>query len=312
MWYFQKNSMATQDRLEILSTNLLEQYRSQATELKAVAKSVRQEFGWHYLLDLIWIINQLDLDALETVMDAGAGLGVLQWFLASKGIKIISVDRIDRSDLALHFRARFKVSGMRPEDLSSDFRAITKAIQKPVPLKKKMRRLGRDLFSLFGRKVITSTSGMVIFYNQDLKMLVDIPDDSVDAIVSVSALEHNEPEDLGLVVRELMRVLKPGGKLVATMSTSGNEDKFHQPSLGWVYSETSLRKYFDLGEDILSNYDNYPALLEEIRNSSELRDTLAKFYYKSGGGGMPWGVWDPQYVPVGICKVKPLTNTAIV
>ncbi len=310
MWYFRKNSMTTQDRLEILSTSLLEQYLPLATELKAVAKSVRQEFGWHYLLDLIWIINQLDLNVLETVMDAGAGVGVLQWFLASKGIRVISVDRMDRSDLALHFRSRYSVTGLRPEDLSSVFWAIAQAIRKPVPLIQKAKRLGRDLFSLVNRKAISSTSGTVIFYNQDLKMLIDIPDESVDAIVAVSALEHNEPEDLGLVVAELLRVLKPGGKLVATMSTSGNEDKFHQPSLGWVYSETSLRKYFDLGEDTLSNYDDFPALLEEIRNSSELRDSLAKFYYKSGGRGMPWGVWDPQYVPVGVCKVKPLTNAA--
>jgi len=36
----------------------------------------------------------------------------------------------------------------------------------------------------------------------------------------------------------------------------------------------------------------------------ELRDHLAEFYFLSGDNGMPWGKWDPQYQPVGVCKVK--------
>jgi hypothetical protein len=35
-----------------------------------------------------------------------------------------------------------------------------------------------------------------------------------------------------------------------------------------------------------------------------LRDNLASFYGRSGENGMPWGVWDPRYQPVGVCKVK--------
>ena len=31
---------------------------------------------------------------------------------------------------------------------------------------------------------------------------------------------------------------------------------------------------------------------------------LAAFYARSGDNGMPWGKWDPQYQPVGVCKVK--------
>ena len=37
---------------------------------------------------------------------------------------------------------------------------------------------------------------------------------------------------------------------------------------------------------------------------AELRDNLASFYFRSGDNGMPWGKWDPQYQPVGVCKVK--------
>ncbi len=49
-------------------------------------------------------------------------------------------------------------------------------------------------------------------------------DNSIDAIVSISALEHNPPEELPAVVKELMRVLKPGSPLVATLTASADQD----------------------------------------------------------------------------------------
>ncbi len=53
-----------------------------------------------------------------------------------------------------------------------------------------------------------------------------------------------------------------------------------------------------------SNYDCYDELFEALRGCSELHDNLADSYFKSGNNGMPWGIWDPQYQPVGVCKVK--------
>ncbi len=44
--------------------------------------------------------------------------------------------------------------------------------------------------------------------------------------------------------------------------------------------------------------------LAEIRDCSDLYNNLAPAYFRSGNNGMPWGVWDPQYQPVGIVKVK--------
>jgi ubiquinone/menaquinone biosynthesis C-methylase UbiE len=145
----------------------------------------------------------------------------------------------------------------------------------------------------------------VTINNQDLKSLEDISDESLDAVVAVSALEHNTPDDLPGVVAELMRVIKPGGLLLATLGASRDEDWFHEPSSGWCYSEASLRRIFDLPETASSNYGRYDSLLLALRECAELRDNLAKFYFASGNNGMPWGKWDPQYQPVGVCKVKP-------
>ena len=133
----------------------------------------------------------------------------------------------------------------------------------------------------------------------------DIPDNSLDAVVAVSALEHNTPEGLSEVVKELQRVLKPGGILLATLGAAKKDDWFHQASHGWCYTDTSLRKLFDLPASTPSNYAAYDQIMTDLKNCSELRDNLASFYYKSGDNGMPWGVWDPQYPPVGVRKVKP-------
>ena len=146
--------------------------------------------------------------------------------------------------------------------------------------------------------------GRVIIYNQDLKTLADIPDASVDAVAAVSALEHNPPEHLPLVVTELMRVIKPGGLLLATLGAARDQDWFHEPSRGWNYTEASLRKLFDLSPEAQSNYACYEDLFNALKECAELRQGLASFYSRSGDNGMPWGKWDPQYQTVGVCKVK--------
>ena len=119
---------------------------------------------------------------------------------------------------------------------------------------------------------------------------------------SVSALEHNEPDDLPRVVDELMRVLRPGGKLIATMAAA-KTDWYHDPARGWMYSGDTLRRLFDI--EAADNYAEHDALFKRLRDCAELRDNLAPFYFESGDNGMPWGKWNPQYQPVGIVKTKP-------
>lgn len=297
--------MTTEDRLEVLSTTLLDEHRPLVNELKELAGSLRQEFGWHYLLDLVWIISALEMEGLKSVLDAGAGVGVLQWYLASKGVDVLSVDRGSRAHLPIHFRNRYRVEGMHPEDLGSPLVAVFGAFAQGQGINQKVRAFGRGLLSSLQPKQINPEAGTVTLYHQDLRTLTDISDDSIDAVVAVSSLEHNMPDQLQVVVAELMRVLKPGGRLVATLATSGGEDRYHKASSGWTYSEASMRRYFGLDPETETNYADYPALFEAVQNSDELREGLAKFYFRTGEGGMPWGNWDPQYVPVGVVKVKP-------
>ena len=291
----------TQASIEILGIDLLDQNRPTVNALQDLARSLKLEFGWHYLLDLAWIIQRLGETTGKSILDAGAGTGVLQWYLAEGGAAVISVDRSSRADLAMRFRRRYRAGGLRNTDLSSATQAVRHRVSETNGLPGKIITFGRELSSLAERR---HAPGRVTIYNQDLKNLVDIEDNSLDAIVAVSALEHNPPAELPQVVDELMRTIKPGGALLATLCAGRDQDWFHEPSQGWCYSEASLRRLFDLPPEVPANYTRYDELLESLRNCAELRQNLAAFYFRSGDNGMPWGVWDPQYQPVGVCKVK--------
>jgi len=294
-----------EEKIEILPVSLLERESAYVAELIHLARRLDLEFGWHYLLDLVWIISQLDTIAGRRIMDAGAGFGVMQWYLAEHGAQVISVDRESRANLPIRFRRMFQVEGLREEDISPitqiparDQQNLTRVLKHAV---KEIKAAGMNVFS---SKPDSNLQGKVLLYNQDLKQLVDIPDNSLDAVVAVSALEHNSPDDLKLVAAELMRVLKPGSPLLATLGAAKDADWFHAPSKGWCYSEGSMRRAFDFSDGNPSNYADYDRLMMELTDCKFLRENLASFYFRSGENGMPWGVWDPQYLPVGVCKIK--------
>jgi SAM-dependent methyltransferase len=299
------------NKIEILSADFLRENRHLVHEFRQVARSLRLGLGWHYLLDLIWAAKEVGPVFGHQIMDAGAGVGVMQWWMASKGANVVSADRLNRSHLGRRFRAWCPVRGLRAGvDLNPLSKPGLRAFLPPRriqhwplwPLK-----IGNTFFEMFSREPLPPKDrGTVTVYNQDLRSMPDVMTDSIDAIVSISSLEHNSPEDLRAIVHELMRVLKPGGKLVATLGGSKEKDWFHEPSKGWCYTEATLRDLFKLDSASISNYEQYDELFGLLRDCAELRDNLARFYFRSGNNGMPWGVWDPKYQPVGVVKVKPI------
>ena len=291
------------DRIELLSVSLLDSERDRINELKDLAQRLKLEFGWHYLLDISWILSLVEHISNRKIIDAGAGTGVIQWYLAENGAEVISVDRESRKNLALKFRRRFTVEGLRPEDLNSDT-----AVSGSAGIS--IKSVAADWVDQFRMSLgnysngKNSAAGKILIYNQDLTKLLDIDGESIDTVVAVSSLEHNSPEGLEHVVAELMRVLKPGGELIATLGASRDEDWFHEPSQGWCYSEDTLRRIFQISSDTQSNFAEYDSLMGKLITNKELKDNLASFYFKSGDNGMPWGEWKPEYQTVGVCRVK--------
>jgi SAM-dependent methyltransferase len=300
-------SPAIHEKIEILSVELLDRQRPMVEDLKRFARSLGLEFGWHYLLDLTWILSQLGAIRGKSIMDAGAGTGILQWYLAGRGAEVISVDRSSRAELPIGFRGHYRVRGLREIDLRSSwtllFKNFSRQADRPFYRRwaSRLYHFGRDLINIARRP---QGPGSVLIYNQDLSDLADIPDNSLDAVVSVSALEHNTPQGLEKVVVEIMRKLKPNGVLLATLTAGRDQDMWHAPSSGMCYTDLSLRRVFGLEPDAPSNYAHYDELFAALVNCAELRENLASFYFKSDKNGMPWGKWDPQYQPVGVCKIK--------
>lgn len=296
------------EKLEILPVSLLETEWQIITELKELAHKLKLEFGWHYLLDLSWIIRQIEEIQEKRIIDAGAGIGVMQWYLAERGAKVISVDLESRVGLPSRFRRRFDVSGLREQDLAD---SGLKVVAHQLDLLNLVKFLAADVLDYINNQFFerrdnlgSMQNGQVVIYNQNLADLRDISSDSIDVVVAVSSLEHNSPEFLIRIVGEIMRVLKPGGALFATLAATKDIDWYHEPSGGWCYSEATLRRIFAIPSEVRSNYSQFDQLFEQLKVSDELRNNLASFYFRSGDNGMPWGIWDPQYQPVGICKIK--------
>lgn len=293
------------DRVEILPVTLLDEQRPVVDEMKRLSEGLGVGLGWHYLLDLSWSLRHLPDPQGKRVMDAGAGTGLMQWALAGRGAQVISVDRSSRAGLSLRFRAAYRVHGMRPQDLSPAGAILGSNIRQSAGVGAKARAALRGAGGLLRIALPKSAPGEVIIYNSDLGSLPLIEDGSLDAVVAVSALEHNSPEGLCQVVAELLRVLKPGGVLLATLGAARDQDWFHEPSHGWNYTEASLKRIFQLSPEAHSNYERFDELFVSLKNCAELRDSLAPFYFRSAENGMPWGRWDPQYQPVGVLKIKP-------
>ena len=300
--------MSQGEKIEIPSVDLLDRQRDVVNKLWDVSRATRVEPGWHYLLDLAWIAENLGAVEGKQLLDAGAGMGLMQWYLIEQGAaEVISADRGSRYDLPLVMRTRYKVRGLRQSDLGPAWNVLKGNVSRASGFGKIVYFL-RGLVALVMIALPKRFSGRVLIYNEDLTSMPDFPDNSLDAVVAVSALEHNSPEGLQKVVAEIMRKLKPGGKLLATLCAGKDKDWFHEPSQGWCYTDTTLRRLFDLPDDTPSNYARYDELLNSLKNSTELREKLAKIYFQSGENGMPWGKWDPQYQPVGVCKVKPFAQ----
>jgi len=81
------------DKITLLDTDLL-QNEKLFREVIYWKNFFRAQLGWHYVLDLIWKLEKIDLLDLpkgSLIIDAGAGYGLMQYILAGRGFNIISV-----------------------------------------------------------------------------------------------------------------------------------------------------------------------------------------------------------------------------
>ena len=204
---------------------------------------------------------------------------------------------------------RYRVDGLRPGDLDSAWQVVWRRLrQADESIGYRLRgALRAGLTGIFG-PFVPKAAGRGTFYRHNLETMSELEDESFDAVVSVSALEHNDPSVLPQVVQELMRILRPGGVLLATLAATRDQDWYHEPSQGWCLTEATLRSAFGMPPDSLTNFSEYDSLFAVLRDAEALRERLAPLFFESGESGMPWGVWDPKYHPIGIRRHKRIAS----
>jgi len=98
--------------IQLLNASLLADEKT-LEELSYWLGVMNRPNGWHYDLDHIWILSELEKAGIKpgaTILDAGAGQGVLQYLLASRGYNVISLDfsprRIPNRTVGIFFHQR--------------------------------------------------------------------------------------------------------------------------------------------------------------------------------------------------------------
>jgi SAM-dependent methyltransferase len=274
----------------------------------------RTEIGWHYIIDLTWIYSQAKHWPLGLrILDAGGGSGPTQFLLSEMGMDVVNVDLFQ--PMTLNYNAsRYGLAVKRLDSYEeTDYvvhlssialkrRSLSRLWQSLVnfPFVRHFRQCQyqhrhdnwRRLAGFSSRPVgrLTRLAGNLCF-------MPEIHDGSFDAVVSLSALEHVPMAKLPDALKEIDRVLKPDAYRAITTSATDKPTWFHEPSRGVCFSRSDLEKLF--GAEPIGPSD--PAvILGKYRTAFYLRDHLAGFYKNSGDNGMPWGIWDPKYLPVGV------------
>jgi ubiquinone/menaquinone biosynthesis C-methylase UbiE len=303
-------------QIKLLPVELIAENPQIVSDIELLSKGLFKEIGWHYAVDLTWVVKSLrerNIQPGATVLDAGAGSGLLQYLLALYGYNVVSVDFSPRSP-NLFTRHLFNPGQYgNGADFSSPYISHVKEVSSFRHKLKKLRfsiKTGQiNLLSFPKLELKLAASkikpGKINYLQADMSDMKSIPSGSIDAIVSVSAIEHMEKEAIKATVEEFNRVLKPDQPMIITTSAAEHEDWFHQASEGWCFSRQTLSDLFEESGKSGQGYEDYEARLSEYRDNAYLKNHLAGNYFISGNNGMPWGAWDPKYIPAGIIAIKP-------
>jgi len=263
------------DRLKsiiLLSPDLLED-RSKLKEIDHWLRVMNRPQGWHYDMDIIWILNALEEQGVvrgSTILDAGAGMGITQFILAARGYDVISLDFSPRTfpkrsegifkvELGPQNRLEYKHDYMEFINYGNKsfnqenvvetrfFKRSLNALSRGTGyiysrLHSRLAKFCNQVYNYFEKARDHSEFGKIKFIRAPFHK-IPIEDETVDALVSVSAIEHADPELWMKSMLEMQRVVKKGHPLLITTSASNRgEDWFHEKTQGWCFSKKTLQK----------------------------------------------------------------------
>ncbi len=292
-------------------------------ELSYWSHVMRRPQGWHYDMDETWMLENIEKAKIPKgakILDAGAGLGIMQYVLASRGYNVVSLDFGKRPipkescgifDISLEEQDRFEYKHSYQKSMSfSDNSNLLKnqigffleKLSVPNLIPRLCNKIKREVAHFFFHGIEKMRDhehyGKITFVRAAFH---DMPFDEnyFDAVISVSALEHADIALLGKNIDEMRRVAKPGAPVLISTSAIGEEkDFFDEKTQGWCFSSQTLSCFSD---NSALEYSNYGDIEQEILNSTLWLSRLDSYYFNDPEGhffkkkmtGLP-------YLPIGI------------
>lgn len=281
---------------------------------KFLKSTERTQIGWHYITDITWIYSKVKhWSRALRIIDAGGGTGPLQFLLAELGFDVVNVD-MTLTEAPKAYRRRYGIRLKRLDShRSTAYGAYIRSAFRRSLLDRTKNMIRQNSFYQSWKSMkydhvhdnwrtraglAGERRGKIEWVQGNLCRLPEIASQTFDAVVSLSALEHIPWGDLDSAVQEIRRILKPDAFwAVTTSATERPETWFHEPAQAYCFSVADLQRIF--GAHAGRN-QNPEAILEKYRRCAYLRNHVAEFYKRSGRFGMPWGIWDPTYIPIGL------------
>lgn len=278
----------------------------------------RTQIGWHYITDITWIYSHVkDWPRDFKILDAGGGGGPVQFLMAELGFDVTNIDlNLNKPGFAYQKRYQCTYEAL-PSFENTNYKAfLNGSDNKEQYLKTAIKNMFKQSMPYKWwsakryiekheqwRKVTpltTDRTGRLKWLKGNLCNIPEVPEHAFDAVVSLSAIEHIPLENLKTAFDEIKRVVKPNARwAVTTSGTEKAETYFHESSQGNCFSCAEFENTFGASQ---KGEQDPQKILQKYQNCGYLKENLAKFYFKSGKYGMPWGKWAPKYIPVGIFK----------
>jgi len=282
--------------IQLLNASLLADEKT-LEELSYWLGVMNRPNGWHYDLDHIWILSELEKAGIKpgaTILDAGAGQGVLQYLLASRGYNVISLDfsprRIPNRTVGI-----FSINGdgSTAIDYQHSYMGVinygggkTAGLLRKISmerLKKIPTYIRRNIHShilwLKERFVVNHEQYGHITYIRAPFHDIPLSDAVADAVVSVSAIEHADIELFRDNIDSLTRLLKPASPMLLTTSATKDENSSYNETVsGWCFSRKHI---VQLLPECSGELDGY-ACEQSLLNSKKFISRIDKYYFQKG------------------------------
>jgi len=287
------------NEIKLLDTSLLKK-KNHLQKITYWLRALNRPNGWHYDLDQIWVLEELKKNKVKpgsTILDAGAGYGVMQFILADLGYNIISLDYSNRNieKIAMKF---FKISSNINNNLNYFHKYMDHIEYETNLFKKKkfkiiIKRINFKsllyifkyilkiliskiylLFDIFNKK----NRGQIKFIRAPIHKM-PIKSNSIDAIISISAIEHADINLFDQNIREMKRVLKKKSILLITTNFTNKKDIFFDEfTQAWCFSYKFIKKKFNKNFNI---YFNIKKTISSFKSSKIFFNRLDDYYTKN-------------------------------